>query len=83
MTKHPAYIPSPYATIRVAYGSEQAHLYSLDDWGGVTFHKDEKSAREHAHKEIGENPKAMVAIMAVDELFAAKIDIQSVAVGAR
>ncbi|WNV09933.1 hypothetical protein [Tardiphaga sp. 709] len=76
--KHPAELPSKFATIRVDYGSENKHLYTLEEWGGLDFHADRAKAELAAHEVVKEDPRALVAILRIDELVGAKIEIETV-----
>jgi len=80
MSKHPAHPPSGYATIRVGYGSENKHLYTSMDWGDIEFHPDRKAAEAAARDAIASEPNAVIALMKVEELIAAKIEVQTVSV---
>lgn len=78
--KHPAHPPSTYAIIRVGYGSENKHLYTMMDWDSIRFHPDRAAALAEAKIAIEEDPKSVIALMRIEELIAAKIDVQTVSV---
>lgn len=77
--KHPAHPPSPYVTMQVSYGSEYKHLYRQGDWD-VTFHPTRADAQRAAREAIEADPNMVIALLKVDELIAAKIEVQTVAI---
>lgn len=75
--KHPDHPPSPYATVEVRYGAEYKHLYSTSE-DEIAYHATREAAVKAAKEIVGTDANAIVAIVKIEELIAAKVEPQTV-----